>query len=134
ANWETSLLGTISLLGTLVLVLAVFRRARPLLLTLLAIGIGILCALAASLLIFRQLHAIALLFGISLIGISVDYCLQYFCEYFDGEAQDGTARLYRVLAGVTLGLGTTLIGYLTLLIAPFPLLQQVSVFSAFGLA
>jgi predicted exporter len=49
------------------------------------------------------------------------------------EAGDGHARLRRVIAGVALGLGTTLIGYLTFLLTPFPLLQQISAFSACGL-
>jgi predicted exporter len=131
---ETSSIGLASTIGTVALVLAVFRAIRPLLLSLLAIAIGILFAIAATLLIFGQLHAIALLFGVSLIGVSVDYCLQYFCEYFDQEAQSATARLDRVLAGVILGLATTLIGYLTLLLAPFPGLQQVATFSVCGLA
>ncbi len=130
---ETSTIGIVSLVGTIALVLAVFRAVRPLLLSLLAIAVGILCGLAATLAIFEQLHAIALLFGSSLIGISVDYSLQYFCEYFDKDADSGRERLSRVLAGVALGLGTTLIGYATLLLAPFPGLQQVATFSACGL-
>lgn len=134
AMTETSTIGLVSLLGTIGLVLAVFRAVRPLLLSLLAIAVGILCGLASTLAIFGELHAIALLFGVSLIGISVDYCLQYFCEYFDKGAASGRERLDRVLAGVALGLGTTLIGYMTLLLAPFPGLQQVATFSACGLA
>jgi predicted exporter len=131
---ETSTIGIVSLVGTIALVLAVFRGVRPLLLSLLAIAVGILCGLAATLAIFGQPHAIALLFGVSLIGISVDYCFQYFCEYFDKEARSGQERLRRVLAGVALGLGTTLIGYAIFLAAPFPGLQQVATFSACGLA
>jgi predicted exporter len=43
-------------------------------------------------------------------------------------------RLRRVLPGLAIGLSTTLIGYCTFLLAPFPGLQQVATFSVIGLA
>jgi predicted exporter len=131
---ETSTLGLISIAGTLGLILLVFRGVRPIALGLLAIGVGILFAFDGTLLLFGSLHVISLLFGVSLIGISVDYSLQYFCEYFDPDAVTPSDRLRRVLPGVALGLATTLIGYLTLLLAPVPGLQQVAAFSVIGLS
>lgn len=133
AMTETSTIGTVSLLATLGLLLVVFRGVRPMLLGVLAIAVGILCALAACLALFGELHVVALLFGVSLISISVDYALQYLCEYFDPEATTPEQRLRRVLSGVALGLGTTLIGYLTLMLAPFPGLRQIAALSVVGL-
>jgi predicted exporter len=133
AAGEISTIGLASLLGTVALIVIVFRAVRPIALGVLAIAVGIVCAFAATLLIFGDMHAVALLFGVSLIGVSVDYSLQYFCEYFDAEAPTAMKRLRRVLPGVAIGLGTTLIGYLTLLLAPFPGLRQMAVFSVFGL-
>jgi predicted exporter len=130
---ETSIIGFVSTAATLALILLVFHDLRPILLGFLAIGAGILCAFIGTLLVFGQIHTIALLFGVSLIAISVDYSLQYFCEYFDPGAPDAAARLKRVLPGVAIGITTTLIGYCTLLLAPFPGLQQVAVFSLVGL-
>jgi predicted exporter len=130
---ETSIIGFVSIAATLALILLVFRGLRPIILGFIAIGAGILCAFIGTLLVFGQIHTIALLFGVSLIAISVDYSLQYFCEYFDPGAPDAAARLKRVLAGVAVGITTTLIGYCTLLLAPFPGLQQVAVFSLIGL-
>jgi len=134
AAGEISTIGLASLLGTVALIVIVFRAARPIALSVLSIGVGIVCAFAATLLIFGEMHAVALLFGVSLIGVSVDYSLQYFCEYFDPEAPTKMKRLRRVLPGIAIGLGTTLIGYLTLLLAPFPGLRQMAVFSVSGLA
>jgi predicted exporter len=115
------------------LVLLVFRASRPLLLNLLVIGVGILVAISSSLLIFRELHVAALLFGVSLIGIAVDYGLQYCTEVFaPGDANPKT-RLKHVMPGITLGMATTVIGYLTLLFAPYPGLYQIATFSALGL-
>jgi predicted exporter len=133
ASGEISTIGLVSLLGTVALIVIVFRALRPIVLSVLAIGVGIICAFAATLFLFGEMHAVALLFGVSLIGISVDYSLQYFCEYFDKGAPSAVQRLRRVLPGVAIGLFTTLIGYLTLLLAPFPGLRQMAVFSVFGL-
>ncbi len=130
---EASTIGVVSLIATLAMILLVFRGLRPILLGFVAIGTGMLCAFVGTLLIFGEMHTIALLFGASLIGISVDYSLQYFCEYFDPDASDPPSRLQRVLPGVVIGLSTTLIGYCSLLLAPFPGLRQVAVFSVVGL-
>lgn len=131
---ETSLIGIASLVGTLALILVVFGGIRPIILDVFAIGSGVLCAFLGTLVVFGQVHVLSLLFGVSLIGISVDYSLQYFCEYFDPDAPDSVTRLKRVLPGLAIGLSTTLIGYCTLLLAPFPGLQQVATFSLIGLS
>jgi len=130
---ETSFIGVISTLGTILLLVLAFRAIRPLVLSLLVIGVGVVTALAASLLIFGELHVGALLFGVSLIGVSVDYSLQYCSEVFSPHSGIPLQRLKRVLVGITLGTATTVIGYLTLYLAPFPGLHQIAAFSAVGL-
>ncbi len=130
---ETSIIGIASTLGTILLVLVMFRAIRPLILSLLVIGVGIMTALAASLWVFGELHVGALLFGVSLIGVAVDYSLQYCSEVFASQPGTPQQRLKRVLVGITLGAATTVIGYLTLCLAPFPGLHQIAIFSAVGL-
>jgi len=130
---ETTLISIASTLGTLLLVFVVFRALAPLWLTLLAIGVGVAVALATCLFLFGELHVGALLFGVSLIGVTVDYSLQYCTEIFAPNPPPPAARLRRVLAGITLGTATTIIGYLTLMLAPFPGLHQIALFSAIGL-
>lgn len=133
AMQETSLISIISTLGIILLVLVVFRAASPLWLTLLVIGVGVMVALSASLWVFGELHIGALLFGVSLIGVSVDYSLQYFSELFSPNSGLSYARLLRVRSAISIGAATTIIGYLTLFLAPFPGLHQVAVFSVIGL-
>ncbi len=130
---ESSTLGAVSLAATVAMILLVFRRIRPILLAMLDIGVGITVATAFCLWWFQELHTVAVLFGASLIGVAVDYSLQYFAAYFDPAAPTATDRLRRVIPGVAIGLGTTLIGYCTLLLAPFPGLQQIAAFSCCGL-
>jgi len=130
---ETSSIGVASTLGTVLLVLVAFRALAPLWLSLLVIGVGVMTALSASLWAFGELHVGALMFGVSLIGVAVDYSLQYCSEIFAGDDAPPRRRLRRVLMGITLGTATTVIGYLTLFLAPFPGLHQIAAFSAVGL-
>jgi predicted exporter/predicted LPLAT superfamily acyltransferase len=130
---ETSAIGVASTIGTVLLVLFAFRALSPAWLSLLVIGVGVVMALSASLWAFGQLHVGALLFGVSLIGVAVDYSLQYCTEIYAPRPGDPGERLRRVLMGITLGTATTVIGYLTLFLAPFPGLHQIAVFSAAGL-
>jgi predicted exporter len=131
---ETSMIAVVSMAGTIVMILAVFRDLRPLWLTLLAIAIGVLCAFSACLSIYGGVHVVVLLFGVSLIGIAIDYCLQYITSRLGPASGSPQERLQRVLPGIALGAVTTLIGYLTLMLAPFPGLRQLAVFSAAGLS
>lgn len=130
---ESNRIGLVSILGTIALILAVYRALAPLWLSLLVIAAGVLAGLVASLLLFGELHVATLMFGVTLIGVSVDYAIQYCTEVFAPWADPAT-RLRRVRAGIALGTLTTVIGYLTLWLAPFPGLHQLAVFSAAGLA
>ncbi|WP_341894758.1 hypothetical protein [Ferrovibrio terrae] len=130
---EASWLGGMSLIGTVLLILVVFRRIGPLLHNLLALAVGSAVALAVSFLIFEELHVAILLFGTSLIGVAVDYGLHYSASLFDPGMRRPAERLAHVRTAITLGLATTLIGYATLLLAPFPGLHQLAVFAVVGL-
>jgi predicted exporter len=133
ATTETTRIGVVSFVGTVILILIVFRATRPVWLTLVAIGVGVLCGFAVCVSIFGGIHVAVLLFGVSLNGIAIDYCLQYVTARFGADAGCPHDRLRRVLPGITLGALTTLIGYITLMLAPFPGLLQLAVFSSVGL-
>ena len=130
---EASTLSTLSIIGTALLILMVFRRVGPLAQNTVAILAGIIVGVAATILIFGEIHAIALLFGTSLIGTSVDYGLFYSATTLDPKGGSPAQRLRRILPAVTLGLATTLVGYALLGLAPFPGLKQIAVLSAIGL-
>ena len=133
ATTETTRIGVVSLVGAVILILVVFRATRPVWLTLLAIAVGVLCGFAVCVSIFGGVHVAVLLFGVSLNGIAIDYCLQYVSARFGADAGSPHDRLRRVLPGIALGAATTLIGYVTLMLAPFPGLLQLAVFSSVGL-
>ena len=130
---DATILAIIETIGTVLLIVGVFRRLSPLLLNLLALVVGIAVAFAGTFLVFGEIHVAALLFGTSLIGVAVDYGLHYCTTAFGTSAVTGQQRLAYVLPAITLGLITTLIGYSALAIAPFPGLKQIAVFALIGL-
>ena len=133
AMQEASNLSTLSIIGTILLILVVFRRVGPLVQNTVTILVGTIAGVSATILIFGEIHAIALLFGTSLIGTSVDYGLFYSATSLDPKGGTPAQRLRRILPAVSLGLATTLAGYALLGLAPFPGLRQIAVLSAIGL-
>lgn len=129
---ETSMIGGAAVLTTILILIFAFRSAYPLLLSLLVIAVGFISALSFSLWFWPDLHVIALLFGISLIGVTVDYSLEYCAQIFSDNGLDPFARLKNVFSGISLGAATTIIGYLTMLLAPLPGLRQIALFSVVG--
>ena len=127
AKSEISSIGLGSLIGIVLLILVCFRSVTPLLLTFTAIGSGCLVALATTVWVFGQIHLFTLVIGASLIGVSVDYAFHYLVE---AHKPNPLQRIYR---GITAGLCTSVIAYLTMAFAPFPGLQQLAVFASSGL-
>lgn len=134
ASHEISTIGLGSLLGVILLMLVVFRRGKPLLLVTLPIGIAFICATAVTSLVFHKVHLITLAFGTGLIGVSIDYSLHYLCERNTlSGSQASASALRKVFPGLLLGLFSSIAAYGVLSIAPFPGLQQMSLFSVAGL-
>ncbi|MFP3624391.1 MMPL family transporter, partial [Burkholderia sp. SIMBA_051] len=82
----------VSAVGIALLMLWIFRSPRLIALGFVSTGLGILCALAATLLIFGKLHLLTLVFGASLIGEAVDYSIQYFVVYLGAREQWNARR------------------------------------------
>ncbi|WP_339630760.1 hypothetical protein [uncultured Sneathiella sp.] len=133
AEQEAGFIGIISLLGIIVLNFLVFRSFQPLALTLIAVASGIAGGLAVTLIFFGTLQLLAFVFGAGLIGISVDYAFHYFCERFNQQTTVPAARARAIRSGLTLGLVSSVLGFVTLALTPFPGLQQIAIFSASGL-
>lgn len=124
--------GFVSALSVLLLGLLFFRGLRPLFLLSLPVLFGGAMGLCATLLVFGQVHGLALAFGASLIGVGVDYPLHLLAE--QGRVGDGLfASVKRVRAGLLVGSGTTACGFVAFALTGSSVLKQVAVFSVVGL-
>jgi predicted exporter len=131
---ELHRIGILSMCGIALLMLWVFRSPRFLLLGFLSTGIGTVCALATTLLLFGKLNLLTLVFGASLIGEAVDYSIQYFVTHLGAEASHDARRSARdVRPALLVALATSLLGYAILAGVPFPALRQIACFAMAGI-
>lgn len=134
AERETNLISTASMACIFLLFLAVFRSMRHLLLGMLGVVGGFVAATAVCMLIYGKLYLLTIVCGSSVMGVSVDYTVHYFATHLGaGKDWNPIAALKKIQPGLWMGLATTLAGYATLFIAPFPGLRQIALFSIVGL-
>lgn len=131
ARHEVSVIGLGSLAGILVLMLWVFHSIRPFLLSVTVMAGGCLLALVAAGLVFGGIHVITLVFGTSIAGVAIDYCLHFFAQRFDTPAPHRAIRC--ILPAIALGLIANVLAYSSMGVPAFPGLRQMAVIAVFGL-
>ncbi len=92
---------------------------------------GILLGLMVTLLAFGSIHRITLAFGITLLGVAIDYPLHLFSHTHRDEQLQDTAR--RILPPMLLGALTTVAAFIMLGTGGFAGLAQLAVFIGAGL-
>ncbi|WP_028769327.1 MMPL family transporter [Shewanella fidelis] len=133
AKQEVSSIGLLSLIGVIGLVWLAFRSVMPLTIAVITVSSSMLFAVVATSVIFGELHLLTLVFGTSLIGISIDYCFHYYCERLNEPQASSDSVIRQIFTAVSLALLSSIIAYGALGLAPFPGMQQVAVFCAAGL-
>ncbi|WP_394173847.1 MMPL family transporter [Thalassotalea litorea] len=130
AEFEVTYFGGLSLIALIILVYFAFRSLLPVIAINLSLANAILVGLAGLIWCFEQIHLLSLVFGITLVGICIDYCFHILA---DGKFSTEREPSKKVLQALMLGFLTTLLAYLLFLMMPIELLAQVSVFVGFGL-
>ncbi|MCL2243185.1 MAG: MMPL family transporter [Treponema sp.] len=134
AQKEVSIIAGITLLLILILFLYVFRSAKPVFFSIMAIGISLGTAIAASLLFFREIHIITFVFGTTLIGTCVDYSIHFFIHWKGNTtAQNGAQIRMYVIKNITMSFISTQICFIVFFLSPFAILKQFALFSMAGL-
>ncbi len=125
---------TVSLVaGALMLFLfmGVYRRPHWVLLMLVPLLSAVVAGLVATQAVFGQVHGITLAYGITTLGVCVDYGIHLFSHL--GRDEDGVHGVRRIWPTLRLGALTTVAAYLALLGTDFTGLSQMAVFSASGI-
>ncbi|MFA7633729.1 MAG: MMPL family transporter [Thiohalomonadaceae bacterium] len=121
-------------LATLIIFLVLYLAYRKLRLLLLG-GLPLLAALAiatsVTALLFGSVHGITLAFGLSLLGVAVDYPIHLFSHLQQNSSPQQT--LQRIWPTIRLGAASTAVGYLAIATSPFQGLAQLAVFMVSGL-
>lgn len=119
---------TVSFLGAALLIIFLFliikKRKTKNLFILFPVLAGFLTALLSVIMFKRSIHGLTLSFGITLVGLSLDYGIHW-CFF---------KRAQEILWTNLCGLVTTLIVLACLLFSEIPLLNELALFSIFGLS
>lgn len=92
---------------------------------------AVIAALVCTQSVFGQVHGIVIVFGITLLGISLDYPVHLFSHIKEGQsAQSALSSIWPTLR---LGVFSTALAYVALLGTGFPGLSQLAVFAVSGL-
>lgn len=100
-----------------------FRNLKLLILIALSISFGMLAGYTFTRLYFNDFQIITMVFSSCLIGIGIDYSYHYFYSKEDKN----------FIKNLTLSLFTTIIPFLLLYFTKIELLEQISIFTIFGL-
>ncbi len=130
-QFEAQLFSTVAVAVLLLLLWLIYRSVPLLLYGGLPLASGMLAALLSVQLLFGGIHGITLAFGATLLGVAIDYPLHLFSHRSAAEsAVQGVRQIWPTLR---LGVLSTCIAYLTLLLSDFPGLAQLGLFTVVGL-
>lgn len=108
-----------------------YRSFRLFFIAGLPLGSAILGGLCFTNLLFGNIHGITVAFGITILGVCLDYPVHLFSHLRPGETAKET--LHSIWPTLRIGVVTTVLGYLTMLNTGFTGLSQLAIFACSGL-
>jgi len=108
-----------------------YRSIRLAFVASIPLATAIVIAISVTQLIFNEVHGIVLAFGITMLGVCLDYPLHLFSHLKKGESTKKT--LNKIWPTLRLGVITSILAYIALIGTGFSGLTQLAVFSAVGL-
>lgn len=129
---ETQTLSAVASVVIALILLIVYRSPRVMLLSSVPVITGVVVAAAAVGLLFGKIHGISLAFGITLLGIVIDYPIHVFSHMDEGASLEQTIR--RIWPTLRLGMLTTVVAYIAMALTEFAGLAQLGVFAIVGIA
>ena len=108
-----------------------YRSLRLFFIAMLPLVSAIIAALTVTNIIFHQVHGIIIAFGITLLGVCLDYPVHLFSHHIKSQSPHQT--ILSIWPTLRLGVITTALAYLAMLGTGFSGLSQLSVFAISGL-
>ena len=130
---DVRLLSILATAGVGLFLMLALRSLPMLLMVFVPLASGIVCAIAAILLVFGQINGITLAFGVTLIGVAIDYPIHFFTHLKNGKHDPSKSSLKLIWPTLRLGVFSTVIAYGSLLFAEMSGLQQLGLFTITGL-
>lgn len=108
-----------------------YRSFRLFFIAMLPLASAIIAALTVTNIIFQQVHGIIIAFGITLLGVCLDYPVHLFSHHT--KRQNPQQTILSIWPTLRLGVITTALAYLAMLGTGFSGLSQLSIFAISGL-
>ncbi len=112
------------------LVVAALRSISALVLAAVPLAFGVGAGVIAVQLVHGYIHAVTLTFGVTLLGVAVDYPVHLLAHRSSGETADETLR--KIWTTLRLGIITTAAGFVAMTFSDFPGVAQLGLFSMIG--
>jgi predicted exporter len=128
---DTRRLGVLAGVAMTLVLLAAYRSLRLLLIGALPLLSAVAAGIVAVVLLFGAIHGIVLAFGVTVMGVAIDYPIHLFSHLNAGEPV--RQSLARIWPTIRLGAITTAMGYLAMTGTDFPGLMQFATFAIAGL-
>ena len=128
---ELKVLSSAGGLTVVLLLLIAYRSPLLVVLSALPLASALLAGAAATATLFGSLHGITLVFGVTLLGVAIDYPIHLFSHL--GGAPTAREAVRRIWPTLRLGVITTCVAYLAFARRDFAGLAQLGVFTTSGL-
>jgi predicted exporter len=129
---ELSWIAILSTIPVFALYVLVFRSLRQFLAGLIVIGLALGAAVLVCQAVFGSVHGLALTFGASLIGVTIDYAAHYSVHLAASTAGQRPAMLRMLLRATTTGVVTTVAAFAAIAGGRLPVLQQIALLGVAG--
>lgn len=126
---EIVLISTFSIIIILLVLWATFKSSLGFIYPFIGVIGGSNIALASGFLLFDNLHLISVLFGCSIIGLTIDYGFHICCQWLkiNHNKNDNSLNRSLVWGGVT-----TSLGFATFYFTPLPGVHQMAIMTSVG--
>jgi predicted exporter len=128
---DTQRLGIMATVVVILILLVSYRSVRLLLVAALPLLSAVAAGIVAVDLVFGAIHGIVVAFGLTVIGVAIDYPIHLFSHLNAGEPV--RQSLEKIWPTIRLGAITTAMGYLAMSGTDFPGLLQFATFAIAGL-
>jgi len=113
------------------LLLFIYRGFAPLFYGVLPLVSAMLAGIIVVMAVFGHIYGIAMAFGITLVGVTIDYPIHFFTHI--KKSGSAKASIIEIWPTLRLGVVTTTLGFTAMLLAGFEGLKQLATFAIVGL-
>jgi predicted exporter len=136
-SFQIKVISSIASIILAVFLFSLFKSFKFLILVSLPLFFAIIVGMSVVNFFYSYIHGISLAFGITIIGVAVDYPIHYFSQLIGNDKETSLVEnkkiILRIWPKLKVGLITTLVGFSAITFSSFSGLNQLGIFAISGL-